>query len=247
MVVLGGASEIGLAIAAERVWHGARTIVLAGRNPEAMRAAAAAGLPGDTRVETVTFEGRATDTHVTAIDEAFRLAGGPVQAVVVAFAVLGDTDAFEASPTLAAGAATVNFAGAVSASLAAARALARQDSPGTIVVLSSAAILSPRRANYIYGAAKAGLDFFARGLAESYRGRVRVLIVRPGLVRTKMTAGLPARPLETTPERVAADVGRALDRGQPVCWSPGILRFASLPAPLAPGWVVRRFAGGSSR
>lgn len=213
-----------------------------------MRAAAAsAGFPTDTRVETVTFEGRATDSHVSAIDEAFRLADGPVQAVVVAFAVLGDTEAFEVSPTLAGGAATVNFAGAVSASLAAARALSRQAEPGTIIVLSSAAILRPRRANYIYGAAKAGLDFFARGLAESYRGRVRVLIVRPGLVRTKMTEALPHRPLETTPARVADDVGRALDRGRATCWSPAILRFASLPVRLAPAWAVRRFGGGPPR
>ncbi|MEX2032378.1 MAG: SDR family NAD(P)-dependent oxidoreductase [Dehalococcoidia bacterium] len=241
VIVLGGGSEIGTAIAAALVRRGARTVVLAGRNHEAMRAAATAAGIDAALVETTTFEARATETHATAVEEAFRLAGGPVQAVVVAFAVLGDTDAFEVSPTLAGGAATVNFAGAVSASLAAARALARQESPGTIVVLSSAAMLRPRRSNYVYGAAKAGLDFFARGLADSYGGRVRVLVVRPGLVRTKMTADLPRRPLETTAARVARDVLNSMDRGRRVCWSPGILRLAAVPIRLAPEWLVRRF------
>src|SRR5690606_3821809 len=141
-------SEIGLAIARTLAGDGAHTVVLAGRDLEAMRRSA--DLPPEVRVETVAFDGRAYDTHATSVDEAFRLAGpAGVQAVVLAFAVLGDTDAFEASPTLAGGAATVNFAGGVSASLAAARALARQAEggarPGTLVVLSSTAAWRPRR------------------------------------------------------------------------------------------------------
>ncbi len=240
VVVLGGGSEIGLAIADALVSEGARTVVLAGRDPAAMRRGATA-LEGRARIETVVFEGRAYDTHVSSVEEAFTTAGGPVQTVILAFAVLGDTDAFEASPTLAGGAATVNFAGAVSASLASARALARQSRPGTLIVLSSTAVVRPRRANYIYAAAKAGLDFFARGLADSYRDRgVGVLIVRPGFVRTRMTDGLAARPQETTAEAVARDVVHALRSGAEVCWSPRQVRYLRIPLRFAPAWLVRR-------
>jgi decaprenylphospho-beta-D-erythro-pentofuranosid-2-ulose 2-reductase len=239
VVVLGGGSAIGVAVARALVTRGAQTLVLAGRNRASMLAEAA-GI--EARIELVDFDARATDSHVTSIEEAFTLAG-PVQAVIVAFGVLGDTDAFELSPTLAGGAATVNFAGGVSASLAAAKALARQPEGGTVIVLSSMAIVRPRRVNYIYGAAKAGLDYFARGLADSYRGRVRVLVVRPGFVRTKMTAGLRPRPLQTTAERVAVDVLRSLERGGDICWSPWTMRLASIPARLAPSWLMRRIAG----
>lgn len=247
VIVLGGGSEIGLAIARELVRGGARTVVLAGRDAEAMHRDAA-DLEVHARVETVSFDGRAYDSHVTSIEEAFTLAG-ETQAVILAFAVLGDTDAFEASPTLAGGAASVNFAGGVSASLAAARALARQQQvgqgrPSTLMVLSSTAALRPRQANYVYGATKAGLDFFARGLADSYRERgVRVLIVRPGFVRTRMTHDLPRRPQETTAEAVARDVVRAMRQGASVCWSPGTLRYLRLPIQLAPGWLIRRILG----
>jgi decaprenylphospho-beta-D-erythro-pentofuranosid-2-ulose 2-reductase len=164
------------------------------------------------RIETLDFDARDTQSHVLTVEEAFTLAG-EAQAVVLAFGVLGDTASYEANPALAGGAAITNFAGGVTASLASVRALARQERPGTLIVLSSASMLRPRPANYIYGATKAGLDFFARGLADSAGRRgVRVMVVRPGFVHTKMTRELRSRFLATTPERVALDVLHGLER-----------------------------------
>lgn len=239
VIVLGGGSDIGIAIAAELVARGAETVVLAGRNREQMREQALEAGIG-VRIETVPFDARFPDAHVGAIEEAFTLAG-ETQAVVVAFGILGDTMSYEANPALAGGAAITNFAGAVSASLSAARALARQTRPGAIIVLSSIAAVRPRPSNYVYGATKAGVDFFARGLATSVKHRgVRVLVVRPGFVESKMTRGMRGRLLGTTPPRVAHDVAEALEGRSTVCWSPGILRWLSIPLRLVPGFVIGR-------
>jgi decaprenylphospho-beta-D-erythro-pentofuranosid-2-ulose 2-reductase len=82
----------------------------------------------------------------------------------------------------------------------------------------------------VYGAAKAGLDAFGRGLADALHGSgVRVLLVRPGFVTGRMTAGLPPAPLATTPDRVGAAVAGALAQGRSVAWVP---RRLAVLAPL---------------
>ena len=80
-------------------------------------------------------------------------------------------------------------------------------------MLSSVAAERPRAGKAIYGAAKAGLDALAQGLADAVRGSgVRVLVVRPGFVSTRMTAGLNPAPFATTAEAVAAATVAALGR-----------------------------------
>jgi len=101
----------------------------------------------------------------------------------------------------------------------------RAQGHGTIVVLSSVAAQRPRRSNYLYGASKAGLDAFARGLQLSLaESGVRVLVVRPGFVRTAMTAGLRPAPFSVGPERVATEIVAALQRGDELIWVPPLLR-----------------------
>jgi decaprenylphospho-beta-D-erythro-pentofuranosid-2-ulose 2-reductase len=109
---------------------------------------------------------------------------------------------------------------------------------GTIVVLSSAAAVRPRKANPVYGSAKAGLDAFARGLADRLHGTgVRVLLVRPGFVTGRMTAGTRRAPLATTPEAVGKATAAALRRGAADVWVPPSLSvlgpaFRLIPRPL---------------
>jgi len=237
VLVLGGTSEIGLAIARALVARGARHVWLAGRDETAMRAAAEGLLPAE--VHTLPFDALDPASHGAAIDATF--AGGGIDVVVLAFAVLGDQRTYEADPAAGAVAASTNFAGSVSAGLHAARALATQGH-GTLIVLSSVAAARPRRSNYVYGATKAGLDFFARGLAEALRGTgAHVLLVRPGFVRTRMTAGLRPLPFATTPEAVAADIVRALDRGVSIAWSPPPARWVALALSVMPAPLLRRF------
>jgi decaprenylphospho-beta-D-erythro-pentofuranosid-2-ulose 2-reductase len=83
-----------------------------------------------------------------------------------------------------------------------------------------------RKDNYVYGATKAGLDAFAQGLGDALEDSgVRVMVVRPGFVRTKMTEGMEAAPFSTTPEAVADVIVEGLARGAETVWAPGLLKF----------------------
>ena len=102
------------------------------------------------------------------------------------------------------------------------------------MVFSSVAGVRVRRANYVYGSAKAGLDGFASGLADALHGTgVRLLIVRPGFVIGRMTEGMTPAPLSSTPEQVAAATARALAKGRRTVWVPWALRPWSADAAAA--------------
>ena len=74
-------------------------------------------------------------------------------------------------------------------------------------MLSSVAGIRVRRSNFVYGSAKSGLDAFAQGLCEALHGTgVSLYIVRPGFVRTKMTAGRSSAPFAVEAPRVASDI-----------------------------------------
>ena len=120
--------------------------------------------------------------------------GGDVDLVISAAGILTGQAELERDPLQAGVLVQTNFTGHVTTLLAAAARL-RAQGHGTIVVLSSVAAVRPRKANLVYGAAKSGLDAFARGLADSLHGSgVRLLLVRPGFVAGRMTAGMtPAR------------------------------------------------------
>jgi decaprenylphospho-beta-D-erythro-pentofuranosid-2-ulose 2-reductase len=116
---------------------------------------------------------------------------------------------------------------------------------GTIVVLSSVAAVRPRKFNSVYGAAKAGLDAFARGYADSLHGSgVRLVLVRPGFVTGRMTAGMTPAPLATTPERVGVAVASAL-RGSAsgrdgAVWVPASLAALAAVMRVVPRQVWRK-------
>lgn len=238
VLLLGGTSEIGLAIASELARPRGATVVLAGRDGDGLKAAAVElEAAGAGRVETVAFDAADTAGHDQVMAETARLAGRDIDVVVVAFGLLGDQAADEAGGTGAVEVATTNYVGAVSVGLAAARLLQRQGH-GAIVALSSVAGERVRRANFIYGSSKAGMDGFFQGLGDSLAGRgVRVLVVRPGFVRGRMTAGMDEAPMATTPAAVAAATVKALQAGKELVWVPAQLRpvfavFRHLPRPL---------------
>lgn len=238
LLVLGGGSEIGLAIARRFVDRGTRTVVLAGRDVEAMEPAAESLRSRGANVATVAFEAVDIDGHDATMERLFAEFDG-FSVVVLAFAILGDQQEYEAKPALAGRAGVVNYAGAVSAGLAVAKQL-RAQGRGRLVVLSSVAGQRPRRENFVYGSAKAGLDAFAVGLSEALRGSgAGVLVVRPGFVRTKMTEHLPDGPFAVSADDVAAAVERGLDRGATVTWAPGILRWLFALLRLLPQSIFR--------
>jgi decaprenylphospho-beta-D-erythro-pentofuranosid-2-ulose 2-reductase len=243
VLVLGGASDLGVAIAARLAAPRHATVLLAGRNQESLAAAAdRIRDAGAKRVELLDFDATDTNGHEKFVSQLPEVAAD-IDVAIVAFGLLGDQDVDENGGDGAVQVATTNYVGAVSVGLPLAR-LFRQQGHGTLVVLSSVAGERVRRANFIYGSSKAGLDGFAQGLGDSLAGSgARVLIVRPGFVHTQMTAGRPEVPFSTTPDAVAEATVQALATGQYIVWVPGILRWVMAVARHLPRPIFRRLPG----
>jgi len=176
-----------------------------------------------------------------AVERAFD--GGDIDLVVLAFGVLGDQLATEADPLRAVETATVNYTASVVAGLAVAKHLQRQGH-GTLLVLSSVAGSRVRRANFVYGSSKAGMDGFFQGLGDALAGTgPRVVIVRPGFVRDRMTEGMEPAPLATDPETVADAIVRGLARGDDVVYVPAVLRWVTAVFRHLPHAVWRKVPG----
>lgn len=240
VVVLGGTSEIARAIVAALPAAQLKRVVLAGRPSAALTDATAqtgrdlAAQGSSALVTEVAFDALDTDSHEAVLGDIF---DHDVDLVILAFGVLGDQMDLEGDPSAAVLATRVNYVGAVSAGLIVADHLRRQGH-GDLVVLSSVAGLRARRSNFIYGSAKAGLDVFAQGLADSLVGTgAGVLVVRPGFVKTRMTEGLAEAPLAVSPEQVAQDTLKGLRKGAHTVYSPAaigavMVGLRSVPRPL---------------
>jgi len=237
-VVLGATSDIATSLLGSLVDNGCHTVVVAGRDDGALGAVAAeVQARGAKDTPTVLFD--AADTHLAAevVDRSFELSGGDVDLVLVAVGALGAEGPDELNPLSTERTLAVNFTWPATA-MAAAGARLKQQGHGRIVVLSSVAGVRVRRSNFVYGSAKAGLDAYALGLGEALRGTgAGVMVVRPGFVRTKMTAGRKAAPFATTPTAVAEAVLHGIETDATVVWVPPALRSAFgalrlLPQPL---------------
>lgn len=236
VLVLGGTSEIALATVKALPHARLRRVVLAGRASaglgDAVTELTAAGIAGVVSEE---FDATDTASHGDVINRVFD--GGDIDIVILAFGLLGDQLEAEADPELAVAVATTNYTGAVSAGLHVARRL-RAQGHGVLVVLSSVAGDRARRSNFVYGSTKAGLDAFAQGLGDALHGSgARVLVVRPGFVRTRMTEGLAEAPMTVDAQDVARVIVTALRKGRETVYAPGPLRFVmaglkSLPRPV---------------
>ena len=237
VLVLGGNSEIGRAIVTALVSPNLRRVILAVRDPDDVGPAGAAPDFGDAEVVTVRFDASDTSSHASFVADVVDRYGD-LDVVVQAFGQLGTSGLVD--PDASADLARVNYVGAVSSGLAVAEQLRRQGH-GTLVVLSSVAGVRTRPSNFVYGSTKAGQDAFATGLGHALHGTgARVLTVRPGFVRSSMTAGLPEAPFSVDPADVADAVVSGLRRGSSVVWVPGILRLVFGLLRFAPGVVWRR-------
>jgi decaprenylphospho-beta-D-erythro-pentofuranosid-2-ulose 2-reductase len=215
VLLLGGTSEIGLAILSSLNLGPDTEVILAGRDPQRLEAA---GKSLNRPVTVALYDAVATDAHQAFADQVS--AAGVPDLVIAATGILIPQEQAERDVRLAATMIETNFTGHVTALLAFGEAMRKRGS-GTIVVLSSIAAVRPRKFNSVYGATKAALDAFARGYADSLHGTgVRVLLVRPGFVIGRMTEGMSAAPLATTPEAVGTAVAKALRGSSSVVWVP---------------------------
>ena len=242
-VVLGGTSEIARSVLRSLASRRLRHVVLAGRDEIGLQGAAKElQALGVASVETALWDATDGDAHAAlASDVAERL--GKIDLVLVAAGVLGDQEICETDAKEAASVLSTNLTGPAAAMVAFANLL-RSQGHGRLVVISSVAGIRVRRANFVYGASKAGLDAFAQGMAEALRPTgAGVTIVRPGWVATRMTAGRSPAPMATTPQAVAADIVRGLERSADVVWSPPALKVLFFVFRLLPNAVWRRLPG----
>ncbi len=239
LLVLGGRSDIGGELAV-RLCAG-RPVVLAARggaNADAEDISARLRRHGATAVHWIDFDACETGSHRQVLDRAHDLAG-EVTCAVVAFGILGNQARAEHDEAHAAEIAHVDYTAQVSMLTVLADAMTR----GHIVAFTSIAGWRARRANYVYGSTKAGLDAFCQGLADRlHGGPVGLITARPGFVIGKMSAGMKPAPLSVTPAVVAEYVAREIRRqgNRPrsrTLWIPSQLRFlawvmACVPRPV---------------
>ncbi len=236
VVIFGGRSEIGLELATRLA--PASTVVLAARRSGTLdEQVAAVRAAGATAVHVAEFDADDLGSHRGIVDSIVA-EHGPIGTAVLAFGILGDQARAETDPAHAAAIVHTDFVAQVSLLTVLADTM-RAAGAGAIVAFSSVAGVRVRRANYVYGSAKAGLDGFCSGLADALHGTgVHLLVVRPGFVIGRMTQGMSPAPFASTPGQVAAATVRALAWGRRTVWVPPVLRplFAGMKLLPQPVW-----------
>lgn len=238
VLILGGRSEIGVELA-RRLAPGATVVLAARRADQLDDEIAAVKAAGAAAVHTREFDADDLDSHGPLV-ASIVAEHGPIGTAVLAFGILGDQSRAETDAAHAVSIVRTDYVDQVSMLTHLAAAM-RAAGRGSLVVFSSVAGVRVRRANYVYGSAKAGLDGFASGLADALHGTgVHLLIARPGFVVGRMTEGMRPAPLASTPEQVAAATARALNKGRRTVWIPWSLRPMFFAMRLLPQFIWRR-------
>jgi decaprenylphospho-beta-D-erythro-pentofuranosid-2-ulose 2-reductase len=248
VVVFGGSSDIARAIIKKLCLARARTVVLAGRNQDLLdEAATEARNYGATTCDTVLFDAHDVANAAPTVTSCFAKVDGDIDLVIIAVGHLGKQQTYENKAEFAATMALVNYAWPASALADIRRRLVGQGS-GRILVMSSMAAVRVRRSSYLYDSAKGGLDQLCIGLATSLEGTgVTLQILRPGYVRSRMTAGTKERPFATGVDQVAEYVMRGLASGDRVIWSPPLLRYVFGLVRIIPEPIWRQVNGAFLR
>ena len=242
VLLVGGTSDIGLAIVHAFDRSALRRVVLACRDVVKGEQQAQALRTDRLQVDVVEFHAQAVEGHQAAID-AIAQATGEIDVAIIAFAQLGDSAVTTTDAAAAAALAVIDFGAAVAATIAVGNRM-RAQGHGSIVVISSVAGERVRMANPVYGGAKAGLDGFAQGYGDAIAADgVHLMVVRPGYVHSQMTAGTKPAPFATTPDAVAKIVIAGLRSRRRTVWAPKILRVVFSVLRHLPGPMWRRVPG----
>ena len=238
VLVLGGTSDIALAVLDRLCGERTRTVVLAGRDETRLAAATERLLAaGATTVECVPMEASDPSSAPATIEAGLAAAGGRVDLVIVAASILTDQLEVENDPAAISQLFDINLTWPAAA-LAALRPRLLAQGSGQVAIISSVGGVLPRRDNYSYGATKAGLDFIGIGYGDSLRDAgIKVQVFRPGFVRSKMTTGLDEAPMTIDVSEAADAIVAGIASNASVIWVPSKLRLVfgvmrHLPRPL---------------
>ena len=238
-VLFGATRGIGRAIARELAARGDSLFLLGRDSAELARSCADLRLRGAASADFANCDLQGPRGFEPALARAEqRLAG--LDCVIVSAALFGTQTELERDPALLERLLSADFVHTVGFCEAARRRLLARGG-GTLCVLSSVAGDRARAPAALYGAAKAGLSHYLEGLDHGYRGKgLRTVCVKPGFVRTGMTAGLHEPPFAADPERVARRVVRAIERGWPVVYAPPIWWLVMAVVRALPRALMRR-------
>jgi short-subunit dehydrogenase len=217
ILILGATSAIAQAYARRRAQG--TDFILAGRHEDRLKAIAADVVAcGAASAEPLVIDLAELEGIEPAV-VALRARAGEVDEALIAYGTLGEQAVSERDLDEAIATIDTNFTSAAMWSLALLKD--RPPGPFTLVVIGSVAGDRGRASNFIYGSAKGALDRFLEGLTQKYDGTgVRIIRVKPGFVDTPMTAAYEKTALFVTPDKVAADIARAVAKGRRVVYTP---------------------------
>lgn len=241
IVLFGGTSEIGQAILKRVVKPGVSRVVLVSRNLDQAESSTTSLADRFPEVDFHHIRFDASDAaSMKDVVQAVTDEIGDIDVAVVAQGLLNEGVDYYANPSGLIEMANVNFTATMTLLYSLANQLKSQGY-GKIVLLSSVAGERVRKGNPAYGATKAGIDGFALALDHELVGSgASLLIVRPGFVSTKMTAGMKKAPFSTDADSVAAIVEKGIAADKKVVWAPGVLRWLFLILKNVPLPVWRR-------
>jgi len=240
IVIVGATSAIAIACAREWAVKGARFFLVA-RNQERMEQVAAdLTARGAASVAAHRLDIDRLDDHAAMLADCAAHMDS-IDIVLVASGTLPDQAACQRDPAVAVREFHTNALSLIALLTPIANRLEAQRH-GTLAVISSVAGDRGRPSNYLYGSAKAALQAFLEGLrARLFKVGVHVVDIKPGFVATPMTEGLPLPgPLVATPEKVAKDIVRGIERKKDVLYTPWFWWGIMLIIRNVPGFLFKR-------
>jgi len=241
-VLLGASKGMGRAVARLLAARGDRLFLLGDHVEELAKSARDLEIRGaPAPVGTACCDLLQPATFAPALDQAQQQLDG-FDTVVVTAGLFASQSQLENDPQLAARLLAADFTNTVLfCEEARERLLTGTEKGGTLCVFSSVAGERGRKPVVLYGAAKAGLSRYLEGLDHKFRARgLRTVCVKPGFVKTGMTAGLKPPPFAGTPEEVARRVMKAIDRGWPEVYVPSAWRWVMCVIRKLPRFVMRK-------
>jgi short-subunit dehydrogenase len=240
VVFLGATKGIGRSLARLMAERGDRLLLL-GRDPRELERSAkdleVRGAPPPVHV--LSCDLAKPETFAETLDKSERLLGG-LETVVVTAGIFATQETLETDSSLTGQVLTIDFTNTVLFCEEVRRRLVAIGG-GTLCVFSSVAGDRGRKPGILYGASKAGLSHYLEGLDHKFRAAgLKTICVKPGFVKTGMTAGLKPPPFAGEPDAVAKTVLKAIDRGKPVVYAPPIWRWIMFVIRYLPRFVMRK-------
>ena len=196
---------------------------------------------GTAKVDTAVLDVSHFDLHQSTIDAVFQTMES-IDIVLIAHGTLPDQQLCQDDHNVCIDQININGVGPLSLLTILANRF-EQQKKGTIAVITSVAGDRGRKSNYVYGSAKSLVSVFLQGLRNRlHRHGINVLDIKPGFVDTPMTATFTKGPLWASPDKVAADITRAIEKGKHTLYTPFFWRYIMLIIQHIPEFIFKKLS-----